>query len=114
MHYIECNEFLILQYYSNDKMTEKRLHPSIPSHLSTDLEVLRAVIERSKFQHRSQPFLRRMREVLRLGRRVELLNTDTTEVTEGGRSNAVEGEIVVKVRFFVLAFANRPREEAEQ
>jgi hypothetical protein len=78
-------------------MTEKRLHPSIPSHLSTDLEVLRAVIERSNFQHRSQPFLRRMREVLRLGRRVELLNTDT-EDTEGGRSKAVEGEIVIKVR----------------
>jgi hypothetical protein len=103
MHYIECNEFLILQYYSNDKMTEKRLHPSIPSHLSTDLEVLRAVIERSKFQHRSQPFLRRMREVLRLGRRVELLNTDTedTKDTEGGRSKAVEGEVVVKVRFLL-------------
>lgn len=115
MHYIiECNEFLILQYYSNDKMTEKRLHPSIPSHLSTDLEVLRAVIERSKFQHRSQPFLRRMREVLRLGRRVELLNTDTTEDTEGGRSKAVEGEIVVKVRFFVLAFVLRPREVADR
>jgi len=78
-------------------MTEKRLHPSIPSHLSTDLEVLRAVIERSKFQHRSQPFLRRMREVLRLGRRVELLNTDT-EDTEGGQSKAVAMEIVVKVR----------------
>jgi hypothetical protein len=111
MHYIiECNEFLILQYCIDDKMTEKRL---LPSHLSTDLEVLRAVIERSKFQHRSQPFLRRMREVLRLGRRVELLNTDT-EDTEGGRSKAVEGEIVVKVRFFVLAFVLRPREEADR
>jgi hypothetical protein len=98
-------------------MTEKRLHPSIPSHLSTDLEVLRAVIERSKFQHRNQPFLRRMREVLRLGRRVELLNTDTTEDTadtEGGRSKAVEGDIVVKVRFFVLVFVLRPREEADR
>lgn len=95
-------------------MTEKRLHPSITSHLSTDLEVLRAVIERSKFQHRSQPFLRRMREVLRLGRRVELLDTDTTEVTEGSRSKAGEGEIVVKVRFFSLAFVLRPREEADR
>jgi hypothetical protein len=54
-----------------------------------------------------------MREVLRLGRRVELLNTDT-EDTEGGRSKAVEGEIVVKVRFFVLAFVLRPREEADR
>jgi hypothetical protein len=94
-------------------MTEKRLHPSIPSHLSTDLEVLRAVIERSKFQHRSQPFLRRMREVLRLGRRVELLNTDTVD-TEGGRSKAVEGEIVVKVRFFSLTFVDRLRKEADK
>jgi hypothetical protein len=93
-------------------MTEKRLHPSIPSHLSTDLEVLRAVIERSKFQHRSQPFLRRMREVLRLGRRVELLNTDT-EVTEDNGSKAVAMEIVVKVRFFILAFVPGPREEAD-
>ena len=38
-----------------------------------------------------------MREVLRLGRRVELLNTDT-EDTEGGQSKAVAMEIVVKVR----------------
>jgi hypothetical protein len=93
-------------------MKDKRLHPSIPSHLSTDLEVLRAVIERSKFQHRSQPFLRRMREVLRLGRRVELLNTDT-EVTEDNGSKAVAMEIVVKVRFFILAFVPGPREEAD-
>jgi hypothetical protein len=55
-----------------------------------------------------------MREVLRLGRRVELLNTDTTEDTESGRSKAVEGEIVVKVRFFVLVFVLRPREEADR
>jgi len=75
-------------------MTEKRLHPSVPSHLSTDLDVLRAVIERSKFQHRSQPFLRRIREVLRLGRRVELLNVD---MIDDSQSKAVEMEIVVKV-----------------
>ena len=50
-----------------------------------------------------------MREVLRLGRRVELLNTDMMD----DRSKAVEGEIIVKVRFFSLAFAPRPREEAD-
>lgn len=48
----------------------KRLHPSLESHLSTELTILRAIIERSKFQHRSQPFLQRMREVHRLGHRV--------------------------------------------
>lgn len=80
---------------------EKRLHPSISSHLDTDLSVLEAVIERSKFQHRSQPFLRRMREVLRLGRRVAVLVNDQTTVvgsSDQDRSNAVQGEIVVKVR----------------
>lgn len=90
-----CQFLIIPLLESNDKMTEKRLHPSVPSHLSTDLDVLRAVIERSKFQHRSQPFLRRMREVLRLGRRVELLNVD---MIDDSQSKAVEGEIVVKVR----------------
>jgi hypothetical protein len=54
-----------------------------------------------------------MREVLRLGRRVELLNTDTVD-TEGGRSKAVEGEIVVKVRFFSLTFVDRLRKEADK
>jgi hypothetical protein len=53
-----------------------------------------------------------MREVLRLGRRVELLNTDT-EVTEDNGSKAVAMEIVVKVRFFILAFVPGPREEAD-
>jgi hypothetical protein len=48
----------------------RRLHSSLNSHLETELTLLRALIDRSKFQHRSQPFLRKMREVYRLGQRV--------------------------------------------
>ena len=84
-------------------MAEKRLHPSLASHLDTDLQVLSAVIERSKFQHRSQPSLRRMREVLRLGRRVAVLvneysTASAIDASTDDQSNAVEREIVVKVR----------------
>jgi hypothetical protein len=77
-------------------MTEKRLHSSVSSHLTTDLEVLCAVIERSKFQHRSQPFLRRMREVLRLGRRVEELIR--VNDSDSDSNTATLAEVVVKVR----------------
>lgn len=47
------------------------LHASTPAHLSIELAVLKGLIERSKFQHRSQPFLQRMREVHRLAKRIE-------------------------------------------
>ena len=90
-------------YTNGSTMTEKRLHPSLASHLDTDLQVLSAVIERSNFQHRSQPFLRRMREVLRLGRRVAVLvneysTASAIDASTDNQSNAVEREIVVKVR----------------
>lgn len=82
--------------YSDDPtiMTEKRLHSSVSSHLDTDLAVLEAVIERSKFQHRSQPFLRRMREVLRLGSRVAALVNDCNTDNEAKASEVV---VVIKV-----------------
>jgi hypothetical protein len=64
--------------------------------------VLGAIIERSKYQHRSQPFLRRMREVLRLGSRVGgiLGNEDDTKAVDV--SENVKMEIVVRVRLLFM------------
>lgn len=77
-------------------MATRPLHSSVPSHLATEMQVLSAVIERSKFQHRSQPFLRRMREVLRLGSRVGhiLANEDTEAVVVDMKRKV---EIIVRV-----------------
>ena len=53
----------------------KRLQSTFESHLEIELTLLRALIDRSKFQHRGQPFLQRMREVYRLGQRVRKIQT---------------------------------------
>ncbi|WVR05758.1 hypothetical protein IAU60_002783 [Kwoniella sp. DSM 27419] len=46
------------------------LHTSVISHLSTELSMLHALILRARDQHRTQLFLRRMYEVLRIGKHV--------------------------------------------
>ena len=43
-----------------------RLHSSVESHIATELAILRGLKQRSKDQHRSQIFYRRMGEVCRL------------------------------------------------
>lgn len=78
-----------------------RLHSSIPSHLSTELELLRGLINRSKFQHRSQPFLQRMKEVQRLALRVEG-GLAASEGTPG--ENDMLRSLVPKVRSFVSSW----------
>jgi hypothetical protein len=47
-----------------------RVHPSIPSHLGTELATLRLLQRRSAPQHRSAIFLRHVDHVVRTGRRV--------------------------------------------
>ncbi|OCF38797.1 hypothetical protein I317_07426 [Kwoniella heveanensis CBS 569] len=44
------------------------LHPSVQSHLATELSFLHTLMRRARDQHRLQLFLRRMYDVLRLGR----------------------------------------------
>ncbi|WVF70773.1 hypothetical protein IAT40_005567 [Kwoniella sp. CBS 6097] len=46
------------------------LHPSIQSHLATELSFLHTLILRARDQHRLQLFLRRMYDVLRVGKAV--------------------------------------------
>lgn len=49
------------------------MHPSTASHLDTEYNLLYALYTRSKHQHRSQPFIRRAEQVLRI---VRLLRDD--------------------------------------
>ncbi|WVQ62350.1 uncharacterized protein L199_000490 [Kwoniella botswanensis] len=44
------------------------VHSSIASHLSTELSLLQTLLLRARDQHRTQLFLRRMHEVLRIGK----------------------------------------------
>lgn len=70
-----------------------QLHTSLPSHLSTELIILDSLVQRSKNQHRSQPFFQRMTEVLRLGRRTArvLLHVVLEEVA------AIDHDLLAKV-----------------
>ncbi|WWC58441.1 uncharacterized protein I303_100982 [Kwoniella dejecticola CBS 10117] len=49
-------------------LSRLHLHSSIPSHLSTELSFLHTLLLRARDQHRTQLFLRRMHEVLRVGK----------------------------------------------
>lgn len=60
----------------------KQLQSTVDLHLEIELGLLRSLVERSKFQHRGQPFLQRMREVYRLGQRVRATRV-AEEVDEG-------------------------------
>ena len=64
--------------------TTRRLHSSIVSHLSTELSLLQALKDKSKYQHRSQIFNRRMGEVLRLGTALQgILKWETEQEKRG-------------------------------
>ncbi|WWD09251.1 hypothetical protein V865_007373 [Kwoniella europaea PYCC6329] len=52
----------------SNPLNRLHVHPSIASHLSTELSFLQTLLLRARDQHRTQLFLRRMHEVLRIGR----------------------------------------------
>jgi len=53
------------------------MHPSIVSHLDIEYHLLQALYTRSKHQHRTQPFVRRLEQVLRI---VRLLRDDWNDL----------------------------------
>ena len=46
------------------------IHSSVPSHLMTEYTLLKSLWKNARDQHRSQPFIRRMEQVIRLTGRV--------------------------------------------
>lgn len=59
-----------------------QLHPSVRGHLETDLALLTNLRNKSKDQHRSQPFLRRLEQVIRMVKTVQSHMAKMTTATD--------------------------------
>ncbi|WVW82133.1 hypothetical protein I302_104138 [Kwoniella bestiolae CBS 10118] len=77
-------------------ITRLHIHPSVPSHLSTELSFLQTLLLRARDQHRTQLFLRRMYEVLKMGKLILKYVKDTSIVDEQGwEKRRLRGEQLV-------------------
>lgn len=55
------------------------MHSSVQSHLTTEISLLDSLRLRSQHQHRSQPFLSRIQQVVRLSRLLQQALSDSSE-----------------------------------